>query len=133
MCRICCVHRSEKRRGNMDITYTNRVNPTTCNNEIGNSNFSQPSPRLTIQILNVRHVSVRLLAVALTCLVTLSPKKLNSAMLIAIAIPEYKTAGLSIIWCHPLGRSKNVDLEEIAGMERIGTKRRMEITPKRPS
>jgi hypothetical protein len=55
---------------------------------MGKISFSQPSPRLTSQMESVLQVSVKLLAVALTCLVTLKPKKLNNEILIAIAIPE---------------------------------------------
>ncbi len=51
--------------------------PTTCNKLIGNTTCSQPSPRLIIQIDSVLHVSASERAVALTCLVTLSPKKLE--------------------------------------------------------
>jgi len=54
-------------------------------------------------------------------------------MLQAMARPEYRTVGVSIIWCQPRGRSKKGVRDEIEGMERIGTKRRMVMTPKRPS
>ena len=75
-------------------TYTSNEKPRTCNNEIGHTSFSHPRPRLTSQILKVLHVSVKLLAVALRCLVTLNPNQLNKLILIAIAIPEYNTVGV---------------------------------------
>jgi len=56
------------------LAYTKKENPSTCNNEMGKTSFSQPSPRLTSQIESVLQVSVKLLAVALTCLMTLKPK-----------------------------------------------------------
>lgn len=64
---------------------------------MGNNSFSQPKPKLIIQILNVLQVSVRLRAVALTCLVTLSPKKLNKEMLMAMAREDQRTVGVLII------------------------------------
>ena len=109
------------------------MNPKTCRIEIGHSSFSQPNPKLIIQIDNVLHVSVKLRAVALTCLVTLSPKKLKSEILTAIAMPEYKTVGVLIIWYHPRGRSKKGVRDEIDWMERTGTKSNMVMTPKSPS
>jgi hypothetical protein len=80
----------------LDMTYTNKLNPKTWRTEIGHSNFSQPNPKLIIQIDSVLQVSVKLRAVALTYLVTLSPKKLKSEMLIAMAMPEYSTVGVWI-------------------------------------
>jgi hypothetical protein len=56
------------------MTYTSIANPATCNNEIGHTNLSHPSPRLTIQIPSVRQVSIVLRVVADTRLVTLKPK-----------------------------------------------------------
>lgn len=114
-------------------TYTRRENPKTCNNEIGKRSFSQPKPRLTIHIASVLHVSVRLLAVALTCLVTLSPKKLNSAILHAITTPDQSTLGVPIVWCQPRVRSKKGERAATDGIERIGMKNRTVMTPKRPS
>jgi len=64
---------------------------------MGKSSFSQPRPRLTIQMERVLQVSVKERAVALTWRVTLSPKKLNRAMLRQIAAEEYKTFGVLII------------------------------------
>lgn len=69
----------------------------TCNSDMGKRSFSQPNARLMIQILKVLQVSVKLRAVALTCLVTLKPKKLKSEMLHAMAMPDQRTAGVSII------------------------------------
>jgi hypothetical protein len=43
-------------------------------------------------------------------------------MLQAMARPEERTVGVSIICRQPRGRSKNVDCEEMAGIERMGTK-----------
>lgn len=74
-------------------TYTSNVNPTTCNRETGKRSFSQPRKRLTIQMARVLQVSVKLLAVALTCLVTLRPKKLKKAIEHATTIPLHSTAG----------------------------------------
>jgi hypothetical protein len=65
--------------------------------------------------------------------VTLSPKKLNKLILIAIATPLYMTVGVVIICVHPRGRSKKGDLEATEGSERMGKSRRMEMVPKRPS
>ena len=50
-----------------------------------------------IQIESVLQVSVSDRAVALTCRVTLRPKKLKSEMLTQMASPEYSTAGVLII------------------------------------
>lgn len=47
-------------------TYTRREKPRTCNIEMGNNSFSQPRPRLIIQIASVLQVSVNDRAVALT-------------------------------------------------------------------
>jgi hypothetical protein len=57
-------------------TYTRRLNPVTCNNDQGHTSTSQPSPRLTIQIVIVLHVSMILRIVALIWRVILKPKKL---------------------------------------------------------
>lgn len=54
-------------------------------------------------------------------------------MLQAMAIPEYRTVGVSIIWCHPRGKSKNGVFEATEGIERMGNKRRMVIAPNKPS
>lgn len=116
-----------------NATYTNSENPRTCKSEIGKRSFSQPNPKLTIQIASVRHVSVRLLAVALTCLVTLSPKKLNSAILHAITTPDHSTLGVPIVWCQPRVRSKKGEQAATDGIERMGMKSRTVMTPKRPS
>lgn len=78
-------------------THTRNENPMTWRKDTGTTKCSQPRPRLMIQIASVLQVSTRLLAVALTWRVTLSPKKLNSDMLIAMATPEYKTVGVVII------------------------------------
>lgn len=91
--KFCVVRHQSMMMGEM-TTYTNSPNPITCNREIGHTSFSQPSPKLMIQILRVRHVSVRLRAVALTCRVTLSPKKLNKLILIAMATPLQRTVGV---------------------------------------
>jgi hypothetical protein len=70
-----------------NITHTSREKPRTCKNEMGIKNLSQPKPRLTIQMASVLQVSVKDRAVALTWRVTLKPKKLNSEILMATAIP----------------------------------------------
>jgi len=81
----------------------------------------------------VLQVSVKERAVALTWRVTLSPKKLNSEMLMQMAKDEYKTVGVLIIWFQPRGRSKNVERADTEGMARIGMKRRTDSVPKKPS
>ena len=84
-------------RDNNAVTYTRKEKPNTCKRETGNKNFSQPNPRLMIQMASVLQVSVRERAVALTCRVTLKPKKLKREMLTQMANPEYSTDGVSII------------------------------------
>ena len=79
------------------VTHTRREKPRIWRREIGKTIFSQPRPRLMIQIESVLQVSVSDRAVALTCRVTLRPKKLNSEMLTQMASPEYSTAGVLII------------------------------------
>ncbi len=64
---------------------------------------------------------------------TLNPKKLNSEILKQIAIPEYNTLGVLIIWYQPLGRSKNGEMDVTDGMARIGMKKRIESVPNKPS
>ena len=108
----------------------------TCSNEMGNKNFSHPNPSDTIQIDSVLHVSVRLLAVALTCLVTLSPKKLNRLILNAIATPLHSTVGVLSIWSKPRLRSKNgwaAGGRDGASNGRKGIIRMMLSAPKKPS
>lgn len=100
---------------------------------MGIKNFSHPNPRLTIQIASVLQVSAKDRAVALTWRVTLSPKKLNIDMLIAIAMLEIKTAGVWIVWSQPRGRSKKGEDSAIEGMERMGNNIKIEMAPKRPS
>ena len=100
---------------------------------MGNNNFSQPSPRLTIQMESVLQVSVSDRAVALTWRVTLSPKKLNNEILMQIAMPEYRTLGVLIIWYQPRGRSKKGVSSDTAGMARMGINRTIDSVPKRPS
>ena len=112
-------------------THTRSEKPRTCKTEIGQTRHSHPRKSETSQILRVRHVSVRLRAVAETCRVTLSPKKLKSDMLIAIAMPDQSTVGVSIIWCHPRGRSKNDERSE--NCARTGIKIKIVSAPKRPS
>jgi hypothetical protein len=55
------------------VPYTNRANPRTCSH----LKLSQPKKRDTIQMKRVLQVSIVDRAVALTFLVTESPKKLN--------------------------------------------------------
>ena len=55
------------------VPYTSNAKPTTCNH----LKVSHPSPRETIQMNNVRHVSIVDLDVAETDRVTDSPKKLK--------------------------------------------------------
>jgi hypothetical protein len=100
---------------------------------MGNSSFSQPRPRLTIQMQSVLQVSVTERAVALTWRVTLNPKKLNKDMLRQMASEELIMAGVLTIWYQPRGRSKKGDKALMDGIARIGTNRRIEIVPKRPS
>ena len=103
---------------------------------MGKTNRSHPSPRLTIQIVSVRHVSVKLRAVALTCRVTLSPKKLNRLMLIAMATPLHSTVGVLSIWSKPRLRSKNgwaAGGRDGASNGRKGIIRMMLSAPKKPS
>ncbi len=100
---------------------------------MGIKNFSHPKPKLMIQIARVLQVSVRERAVALTWRVTLSPKKLNREMLIAIATPDQNTVGVSIVWCHPRGRSKKGVFSATEGMESMGNIKRIEIAPNNPS
>lgn len=96
-------------------------------------NLSHPKPKLMTQIARVLQVSVRERAVALTWRVTLNPKKLNREILIAIATPDQNTVGVSMVWCHPRGRSKKGVLSETEGIESMGNMRRIEIAPNRPS
>ena len=114
-------------------TYTSNENPSICNNEIGKRSISQPNPKLTIQIASVLHVSVKLRAVALTCLVTLSPKKLNNEMLIATITPDQRTAGLPTVWCQPRVKSKKGERAVTEGIESIGMKMRIVMKPNSPS
>lgn len=86
-----------------------------------------------IQMARVLQVSVKERAVALTWRVTLNPKKLNSEILIAIAIPDQNTVGVLMVWRKPRGRSKKGVVAETAGMERMGNNRRIEMAPKSPS
>src|SRR5260221_8812852 len=104
-------------------SYTRRENPKTCKREMGNNNFSHPIPTLIIQMESVLQVSVSDRAVALTWRVTLNPKKLNNAMLKQIAMPEYSTFGVSIVWCQPRGRSKKGVNSVTEGITRMGIKR----------
>ena len=113
--------------------YTSNENPRTWRRDMGKSSFSQPRPRLISQMESVLHVSVRERAVALTWRVTLNPKKLNKDMLRQMASEEYRIAGELIIWYQPLGRSKKGDKALMDGIARIGTTRRIERVPKRPS
>ena len=85
------------------------------------------------QIARVLQVSVKLLAVALTCRVTLRPKKLKREILMAIATPEYMTVGVLIIWYHPRPRSKNGEAAATEGIARIGNSIRIEMVPNNPS
>lgn len=55
------------------VPYTNKAKPRTCNH----LKLSQPRKRETIQMKRVLQVSIVDLAVALTVLVTESPKKLK--------------------------------------------------------
>jgi hypothetical protein len=55
------------------VPQTNSTKPTTCSH----LKVSQPSPRLTIQMKRVRHVSIVLREVAEMTRVTLRPKKLK--------------------------------------------------------
>lgn len=64
---------------------------------------------------------------------TLSPKKLNKDILKQIAIPEYNTLGVLIIWYQPLGRSKKGEMAVTDGMDKIGINKRIERVPKNPS
>ena len=112
-------------------TYTRSEKPRTCSTEMGHRSRSQPRKRETIQIERVRHVSVSERAVAETCRVTLSPKKLKSEMLMAIAMPDHSTEGVSTIWCQPRGRSKNEDRSPNRAI--TGIKIKMVKAPNRPS
>lgn len=116
-----------------DVTYTRREKPRTCKNEKGTTNLSQPRPKLTIQMARVLHVSVKERAVALTWRVTLSPKKLNNEILIAMAIPDQNTVGVLMVWCHPRGRSKKGVMVETDGIDRMGNKSTIEVAPNNPS
>lgn len=64
---------------------------------------------------------------------TLSPKKLNNEILIAMAIPDQNTGGVLIVWCHPRGRSKKGVIVEMDGSDRMGNRSRIEIAPNNPS
>ena len=77
-----------------DNTHINRENPSTWTREMGKRSNSHPSSKLIIQIVRVLHISVRLRATELTCLVMLNPKKLNALMLHIIAIPLQSTLGV---------------------------------------
>lgn len=88
-----------------------------------------------------RHVSVRLRAVALTCRVTESPKKLNAEIEHMIARPIHSTAGLLIICRQPRARSKKPAYGDspamkdvLGGKKKSVTGRRMmiEMVPKNP-
>jgi len=114
-------------------SYTRRENPSTCKREIGNNNCSQPNPRLIIQMESVLQVSVSDRAVALTWRVTLNPKKLNNEMLKQMAMPEYRTLGVSNVWCHPRGRSKKGVISVMEGIAKMGMKRITDSVPKKPS
>lgn len=100
---------------------------------MGKRSFSQPSARLTSQIESVLQVSVRLLAVALTCLVTLKPKKLYKEILMAMTMPDQRTLGVLTNWYQPLGRSKKGELEAIDGIARMGMHMMMVSAPNKPS
>ena len=63
-----------KKKPELTVPYTNNAKPKTCKTDIGKRSFSHPSARLIIQMLSVRHVSVKLRDVAETWRVTLSPK-----------------------------------------------------------
>lgn len=79
------------------VAHMRREKPATCTTETGQSSFSQPSPRLTIQIASVLQASVTLRAVALTRRVTLIPKKLKPPIEKAMMTPDNMTRELPII------------------------------------
>ena len=83
--------------GDQIVAHTSIAKPATWSNESGKTSFSHPVARLTIQIPSVLHVSMRLLAVALTRAVTLRPKKLKEPILIMIAIQVQNTRGVWMI------------------------------------
>ena len=82
---------------------------------------------------SVLHVSVNERAVALTWRVTERPKKLKKAILHATTTPDQRTLGVSIIWCHPRGKSKKVDLAETAGIASMGMNAMTVMAPNKPS
>jgi hypothetical protein len=117
-------------------TYINNENPSTCTTEIGQTSISHPRTRLMIQMVRVRHISVKLRATELTCLVMLSPKKLNMLMLHMMVTPLQRTVGVLSSWSSPRWRSKNGSAE--GGSEgrirgRMGIMRTMLSAPKKPS
>src|SRR5947209_7394217 len=87
---------------NMKVPYTSSANPTTCNH----LKLSQPRPSDTIQINNVRHVSMIDLEVAEMLRVTDSPKKLNPPMEIMIKTLETAIARLDKTSRYPSCASK---------------------------
>jgi hypothetical protein len=91
---------------------------------------------LTTQIASVRHVSVSERAVADTCLVTESPKKLKSEMEHATSSPDQSTAGVCASCAQPRGRSSQAAAGDEAGTEISGSRGNImtiESAPKRPS
>lgn len=111
----------------LTVPYTSTANPANCGTDPGQTTLSHPSAKLPIQIPSVRHVSIVLLAVALTRLVTDSPKKLNPAMENMIKKEARRTEEVS---------SERGGMI-VRGMEgnaaRMGRARRIESVPKKPS
>ena len=71
---VCKTRKQKKKNRAGECTHTSMPKPTTCNTVKGQTSRSQPTARLTTQMPSVRQVSIVLRVVALTRLVTLSPK-----------------------------------------------------------
>src|SRR5436305_14844875 len=87
---------------NRKVPYTSSAKPRTCSH----LKLSQPSPSETIQMNNVRQVSMIDLDVAEMARVTERPKKLNPPMDIMIKTLDTAIARFDRTWRYPSCASK---------------------------